>query len=1309
MATIEELQGIVAGLVSVVKDLTTNVSQVNNTVGNMAQSVPAPSQQGNSHSLRMPSIQLPSFRRDTVVQDDILEFLERFTQQTSHLPAETRLSLLEQQCVGDWPRSVLSIAKTTGGYAEKAAEEKLNTCIERLHAEFGESKEDKCRRLATELSALKQERGESVEQFAFKYKKLLHQLEKLGEKIAKDCPTFVISQFISKVNPLIAQHLVVKASEFETLDKIVEAARSVELSFQTPPTASNTNQSLDEWKVTRPNAFVSSTALKPQDQHSYRQQRACYNCGETTHLSKYCPKPCKDTLKQAEICNNYNRFPKSNCEKDGNKCSNGRQHKCQRCNKWGCKAIRHSEHRPTSMTRTSAPSDEVSSLRQQLVVLSTRLNKFEAQCSENTSCSTPVVSSTQTLASPSRPPAPVTADPPSTSPPLFGLPAVTIPVSSAKPEAQLQNHNILWTSITSTGERLPLPLDSCCSVSLVSKVHADFVACKRPDLNYCPLEEFISVTAADPKSNLTAVATMEIPITWEPKTETVFTMLVVPGLVWPILFGENHLHATQALVDHYVPAVTFRHPSMQFRVHCSLDNRLKGFTSDSAPNASLSHERGQAASKPHVSVTCLLTGAPPPGVHKRSQALHRGLNFVTVCITLSAALMGRQVVRQPLWIEGKQIQPGVNVLSGPFDRSQISSHVTSDTTLSNSDPRYNARLVDLPETPHSVLDENVPNICSTYCTTLAVESKFKKTSIPENVILGDIRDMTNDDAVLKEAADTTAKQLADGWLTWANTQPPPPSSSFPKNTGHKHCDLDSCAPKQWKRSVQTKEMEDSGLRSAMLSPFCDDLPEFDSEGPEFPPVEELNCDPYSPAYTDAVFQALDLDGPVYLNVDADIMKRFKELICQYPTAFLLPGSPLRAVKGFEHRIDTGDAPPIYSHPYKKSPAELRAIKTEIERMLKLKIVQPSQSEWGSPCILVRKPPEKGQLQPPRFVVDYRRLNSVTQGDGYPIPSISSVLDALGQGKVFAKCDLVSGYWQIPIRPSDQHKTAFCTHLGLYEFLRLPFGLKTAPNTFQRILNTVFADYLHKWLVVYVDDIIQWTMTDEEALAHYSLLFQRLVQVGMQLKPSKCTFFAREIEILGHRITQEGRTPISKGVEAILSMPTPTKISSVKRFLGLCGYLRDFIPCMSPRTHALRSLLKKGVSFQWTEETERQFQDLKQAITGPDVMLFHPDWNAQFELHVDASKLGCGAMLAQEKNGILRPVRFASRAFSPAESRWTTMHQELFAVKWGLEQFRSYRIGRRVKVVTDHANLKWLTTIAPPQGESGKMVHEHGRV
>ena len=143
--TIAELQGVVAGLIGVVKDLTTNVNHVTQTIGKMAQAVPGAPNSDTMQGLRMPSMQLPSFRRGTVVQDDISEFLERFTRQTSHLPVKTSLSLLEQQCVGDWPRFVLSIAKTTEGYEGKAAEEKLKICIERLRAEFGESKEDKCR------------------------------------------------------------------------------------------------------------------------------------------------------------------------------------------------------------------------------------------------------------------------------------------------------------------------------------------------------------------------------------------------------------------------------------------------------------------------------------------------------------------------------------------------------------------------------------------------------------------------------------------------------------------------------------------------------------------------------------------------------------------------------------------------------------------------------------------------------------------------------------------------------------------------------------------------------------------------------------------------------------------------------------------------------------------------------------------------------------------------------------------------------------------------------------------------------------
>ena len=164
------------------------------------------------------------------------------------------------------------------------------------------------------------------------------------------------------------------------------------------------------------------------------------------------------------------------------------------------------------------------------------------------------------------------------------------------------------------------------------------------------------------------------------------------------------------------------------------------------------------------------------------------------------------------------------------------------------------------------------------------------------------------------------------------------------------------------------------------------------------------------------------------------------------------------------------------------------------------------------------------------------------------------------------------------------------------------------------------------------------------------------------------------------------------------MKSPTNVTHLKQFLGLCAYFRDYVPNMSDHTFLLRQLLKKGSPFKWTQDHEHSFENLKHLITDPSVMLHHPNWNASFEVHVDASKHGCGAMLAQEIEGKLKPIRFASRAFNAVESRWTTLQQELFAVKWGLEQFRPYILGRRIKVVTDHANLQWLTTIAPQQAK-----------
>ena len=175
------------------------------------------------------------------------------------------------------------------------------------------------------------------------------------------------------------------------------------------------------------------------------------------------------------------------------------------------------------------------------------------------------------------------------------------------------------------------------------------------------------------------------------------------------------------------------------------------------------------------------------------------------------------------------------------------------------------------------------------------------------------------------------------------------------------------------------------------------MSEFNEHDKEFVPPTTTPLDPFSDGYYQALLTALAVDSPKYAHVDPDTLQEFKQRQRKYPTAFLLPGSPLGEIKGFQHHIDTENALPVYKHPYRKSPEELLAIK---------KISQPSKSEWGAPCILVHKPLENGLPQPPRFVVDYRGLNSVTRGDGYPIPSIASVLDSISLGKVFGHCDLV---------------------------------------------------------------------------------------------------------------------------------------------------------------------------------------------------------------------------------------------------------------------------------------------------------------
>ena len=239
-------------------------------------------------------------------------------------------------------------------------------------------------------------------------------------------------------------------------------------------------------------------------------------------------------------------------------------------------------------------------------------------------------------------------------------------------------------------------------------------------------------------------------------------------------------------------------------------------------------------------------------------------------------------------------------------------------------------------------------------------------------------------------------------------------------------------------------------------------------------------------------------------------------------------------------------------------------------------------------------------------------------------------------------------------------------------------LKTAGATFQRILNTIYCDYIYKFMIIYIDDLIIYSNSAEDALNHDELALKRASERGIHLRTSKCLFFSKSLDILGHQITPEGRRPSQKGTEAISKLSILETVTHVKRFLGLVGYFRDYIKNMSNRTVHLRNLLKKGTKFVWSSEHQKEFDDIKSVILSLDVILYHPDWSKPYQVETDASRFGIGAVLAQENNGSIRPVQFASRAFNDTESRWETMHQELYAVKWGWNNLGPMFLGNALK-------------------------------
>jgi len=417
------------------------------------------------------------------------------------------------------------------------------------------------------------------------------------------------------------------------------------------------------------------------------------------------------------------------------------------------------------------------------------------------------------------------------------------------------------------------------------------------------------------------------------------------------------------------------------------------------------------------------------------------------------------------------------------------------------------------------------------------------------------------------------------------------------------------------------------------------------------------------------------------------------LLSKYRDVFSCGDHDMGLAKTVCHEIPlAAGMAPIRQPSLRLGPEKEKEVSRQVQDLLSRDLIEPAYGAWSSPVVLVRK--KDGTW---RFCVDYRKLNSVTIQDTYPLPRIDEPLDALAGSKFSSTLDLLSRYWQVPLSPDAQDKAALITRDGLWKCKVLPFGLTSAPATFQRLMEQVLSSLHWKTLLNYLNDVIVISPDFHTHVSRLREVFDRLRAAGLKLKPSKCALLQHEVKYLGHVDGRDGVATDPEKVRAVRDWAVPADLPELRAFLRLVGYYRQYIPDFAGIAQPLNRLTANGVRWQWTQAEQQAFSHLKDRLVEAPI-LAHPDPAKEYILDTDASNHNVGAVLFQVQDGHEVVVAYYSKALLAPEKNCCTTRRELLAVVKAVKHFRPYLYGRTFRLRTDHASLIWLCRRAEPSSQ-----------